>query len=368
MEDLAKLKTAMGLIATGLYEKERQKQEGEYFYSKRLMHGINMFHSLRYKYHPEGFDFSEIHEQKFIEKYAMRPVAEWFEGWKATETLQLEKQKFYLMDALVEDSGFETFHISEDCEDYIQYFEKDIIAGIEQRAVYDCLISLNQDEYVDLRKYFIEHPIASMENLRKLKLIYAENRIALQAVENAYELVRKDCYVCPRCGWTLQKEKVGMRCQSRACTKEEKYILGELQEISGDSGILRLRRGLMKYMAVPGKLELEIQNYCTKHKIRSVLWPHMDTYDIEISFSDGDIWAIDAKAVREPYFLREKIRQDGGFPKGNYQKGIYVVPDEFADEKKDYLDVINKELERMKATDIYCLRLRDLKKEIRKRG
>ena len=50
MEDLIKLKTAMDLIVTGLYEKERQKKKGEYFYSKRLIHGINLFQSLNYKY------------------------------------------------------------------------------------------------------------------------------------------------------------------------------------------------------------------------------------------------------------------------------------------------------------------------------
>ena len=38
-------------------EKERQKKKGEYFYSKRLIHGINLFQSLNYKYNPEGFDF-----------------------------------------------------------------------------------------------------------------------------------------------------------------------------------------------------------------------------------------------------------------------------------------------------------------------
>ena len=60
MEDLIKLKTAMDLIVTGLYEKERQKKKGEYFYSKRLIHGINLFQSLNYKYNPEGFDFGKM--------------------------------------------------------------------------------------------------------------------------------------------------------------------------------------------------------------------------------------------------------------------------------------------------------------------
>lgn len=124
MEDLIKLKTAMDLIVTGLYEKERQKKKGEYFYSKRLIHGINLFQSLNYKYNPEGFDFGKMHEQSFITEYAMRPVAEWFHGWKNKESLKLEDQSFYYMDALVGDSGFHTFHVNDNCEDYIEYVEK----------------------------------------------------------------------------------------------------------------------------------------------------------------------------------------------------------------------------------------------------
>lgn len=96
MEDLIKLKTALDLIVTGLYEKERQKKKGEYFYSKRLIHGINLFQSLNYKYNPEGFDFGKMHEQSFITEYAMRPVAEWFQGWKNKESLKLEDQSFII--------------------------------------------------------------------------------------------------------------------------------------------------------------------------------------------------------------------------------------------------------------------------------
>lgn len=367
MKDSVKLKTAMGLIITGLYEKERQKVDGEYHYSKRLMHGINIFQSLSYKYNRKNFDFSSLHEESFIKKYAMKPVNQWFECWEDMESLELEKQLFYYMDALVGDSGFNTFHVNDNCEDYIEYFEKDMIAGVEQRAVYDCLMSLNQKEYVQLRKYFIENPIVKPENLRKLKLAYSQNDMALQAIENAYEEINEDCYVCPKCGWTMQKEKIGMRCQSRSCT-ETKYVQDELYAISGNSGMLRLKRGVMKYISVPGKLEMEIHNYCEKRKVQNELWPDMDTYDIRIVCSNGEIWAIDAKAIRNPNFLREKIRQDQGFPKGNYTKGFYVIPDEYADERTDYLDIINRELFDIGDSKVRCIRVRDLKKEIRERS
>lgn len=367
MDDAAKLKTAMGLITTGLREKERGKKAEKYFYSKKLIHGINIFQSLNYKYNPEGFDFNELHEQAFLINYAMRPVDQWFEGWENTEALKLEEQPFYYLGALIGDSGFQTFHVNDDCEDYIEYFEKKLIEGIEQREVYDCLKVLSQEEYVVLRKYFIEHPIIRPQGLRMLKLDHTANEAALKAIENAYEEIFDDCYVCPRCGWTLYKEKVGMRCQSRTCI-EANYIPGELERIPAGAGMLRLKRGVMKYIAVPGKLELEIYNYCNKHNVRSELWPQMDTYDIRITFSNGEVWAIDAKAVKEPYFLKEKICEDGGFPNGDYTRGFYVIPDEYADARPDYLDIINRELEKRGQTKVRCIRERDLKKEIRARG
>ena len=271
------------------------------------------------------------------------------------------------MDALVGDSGFHTFHVNDNCEDYIEYVEKDVIAGIEQRAVYDCLKSLDQDAYVNLRKFLIEHPVIPAKDLRGLKLGYAQNSIALQAIENAYEEIQKDCFVCPRCGWTLQKEKIGMRCQSRTCS-EAVYIPGELKVISGNAGMLRLKRGVMKYIAVPGKLELEIYAYCEKHGVQSVLWPQMDRYDIEITFPDGTVWAIDAKAVKEPHFLKENVAREGGFPSGTYDRSFYVIPDEYAAARTDYRMIINQELARLGDRQTRCIRLYDLKKEIRERG
>lgn len=120
MSDLTRLKTAFNLIVIGLYEKERQKVEGKYYCSKKLMHGINIFQSLNYKYNPKGFDFNKMHEQGFIINYAMKPVSQWFQGWEDTDELDLLNQGFYYMDALVGDSGFNTFHVNDDCEDYIE--------------------------------------------------------------------------------------------------------------------------------------------------------------------------------------------------------------------------------------------------------
>lgn len=370
MDDLTRLKTAMQLITVGLCEKDRKKIKGEYFYSKRLIHGINIFQYLNYKYNQGNFDFSQLHEQRFITDYAMKPVREWFDGWKNTENLKLEGQEFYYMEELVGDIGSCMFYVNDCCEDYVQYYvEKDIIAGIEQRAVYDCLKLLEQDDYVYLRKYFIQHPIAGQGDLRRLKLRYSQNEMALQAIENTYEEIREDCYVCPKCGWTLKKEKSKMICQSRYCT-ESKPSQEELNlaKIERNDGKFRLKRGVMMYICTPGKLELEILKGCEKYKIKSSLWPELDKYDIEIVFDNGEIWAVDAKQVRNPYFLRSNIRNAGGFPEGNYQKALYVIPDEFKNEQTDYIKIIEAELEKIGKNNIYCVTLGELKEELKLKG
>lgn len=370
MDDLTRLKTAMELITVGLCEKDRKKIRGEYFYSKRLIHGINIFQYLNYKYNQENFDFNQLHEQKFITDYAMKPVRDWFEGWKNTENLKLEEQEFYYMEELVGDISSCMFYVNDCCEDYVQYYvEKDIIAGIEQRAVYDCLKLLEQDDYVYLRKYFIQHPIAEQGDLRRLKLRYSQNEMALQAIENAYEEIREDCYVCPKCGWTLKKEKSKMICQSRYCT-ESKPSQEELNlaKIERNDGKFRLKRGVMMYICTPGKLELEILKGCEKYKIKSSLWPELDKYDIEIVFDNGEIWAVDAKQVRNPYFLRSNIRNEGGFPEGNYQKALYVIPDEFKNEQTDYIKIIEAELKKIGKNNIYCVTLGELKETLKLKG
>ena len=83
---------------------------------------------------------------------------------------------------------------------------------------------------------------------------------------------------------------------------------------------------------------------------------------------EQNLQAIDAKEIREPQFLKENIIRDGGFPDGDYKRGFYVIPDAYADDRTDYLDIINRQLESMGNRNIRCIKLRDLKREIRERG
>ena len=117
----------------------------------------------------------------------------------------------------------------------------------------------------------------------------------------------------------------------------------------------------MRYFAQPGKLELEIVNFCEKKKIGWKLWPQMDRFDVEITFPDGEVWEIDAKAYRNPISLRSKIENDNGFPDGEYERGYIVVPTEFVRGDQQYTKIVNGVLDKLHQPNVRCITMNRLK-------
>ena len=107
---------------------------------------------------------------------------------------------------------------------------------------------------------------------------------------------------------------------------------------------------------------MEIVAFCKKNGIEYMLWPQMDRYDIEIKFSNGDVWEIDAKAVRNPKMLAVKIEKDGGFPIGDYEKGFFVIPTDYTKGKRNYTSIVNEVLKAQK--NVKCITFATLKKYI----
>ena len=95
------------------------------------------------------------------------------------------------------------------------------------------------------------------------------------------------------------------------------------------------------------------------------MWPYKDRFDIEIRFSDGEVWEIDAKAYHNALSLCSKIKQDGGFPSGSYKYGFYVVPTEYTRNKNNYTAVVNKAISGQ--PNVKCVTLAAIKKKINKK-
>ena len=360
------MRKTFALIAKGLVEKEAmlQNEPARYPYSKTLQHGINMFLAASRQTGCVQDVFRYADESSFLSHFATMPVADWFSEWNpdSVEKLALSEEPFYGYEAFAYQRAKNVYMPSSDCYEYLETQDSDILAGLDERVLYEKLIGLEQETYCKIRKFIIENPIISIEERRELSSELAGNRGAVDAFQFAYEEIVEDAYRCPCCGWTMMRGKYGYSCHSTHCTDTAPNLTDEMKLDASSGGLYRLKKGVMRYFAAPGKLELDIAKYCERKKLKCALWPYMDRYDVEICFSDGEIWEVDAKAYRNPLALRAKIQKDDGFPDGDYTKGFFVIPNEYTVNQRNYTRIINLALEHQK--NVKCVTLKSLKSEI----
>lgn len=363
--DAAFMRKTFALIAKGMIEKEQllQKEPTRYPYTKTLQHGINMFLAAS-QWTGCKMAAQYADETVFLSHFITKPIFEWFDGWQpeAINALNLQEEAFYAYGAFAFQRSGNMYTPSSDCYEFLETQDNDIIAGTDERILYEKMSVLDQETYCKVRRYIIENPIIALEDRREMSLDLADNPAARDAFQFAYEEITEDSYRCPQCGWTMVPGKYGYTCHSTHCTDTLPELTDEMKLDISVSDLYRLKKGVMRYFAAPGKLELEIVSFCEKKKLRWALWPQMDRYDVEIQFSDGEVWEIDAKAYRNPMALRTKIQNDNGFPEGEYSRGYFVIPSEYTVNQRNYTTIINRTLEKQK--NVKCVTLKSLKTEI----
>lgn len=367
--DAAFLRKTFALIAKGLIEKEQllQREPTRYPYSKTLQHGINMFLTASHQIGAVQDISPYADETSFLHHFISKPISEWFNEWDLNRinSLNLKEEPFYSYGSFAYQRSGNLYHPSSECYEYLDSQDNDIMDGTDERVLYEKIIVLGQETYCRLRRYIIEHPIISIEERRSMSLELSDNPDAMEAFQFAYEEIMEESYRCPCCGWTMTHGKYGYLCHSSHCTDTIPDLTDSMKlDVSG-GGLYRLKKGIMRYFAAPGKLELEIAAFCEKKKIHRVLWPHMDQFDVEIQFSDGEVWEVDAKSYRNPIALRTRIQNDNGFPEGDYARGYYVIPNEYTVDQKNYTRIINQALKDQK--NVTCVTWRTLKSEIIKK-
>lgn len=371
--DVILIRKAIALIARGLMEKEKmlQDQPNRYPHSKKLQHGINLFLYASLAWGGVGekvFEFAD--ESSFLYKYARIPVARWFDDWDhdVCRQLDLENQSFYGYDAFTYyRKSANRYTISEDCAVFLETQEVNIIEGTDEYALFECIIRLSQEDYCLIRRFIIEHPIMTIDERRDILIELAGNEVAKEAIAIAYEQFQDKGYRCPACGWTMTAGNYGLMCHSEYCARTTPVLNDELVLDGTMDTIFRLKKGIMRYFAQPGKLELEIVAFCEKKAIKWELWPQKDKYDVEVTFSDGTVWEIDAKAYRNPIALRSKIENDNGLPEGNYQRGFFVIPTDFTRGNRQYTKIVNKALDKLHQPNVKCITLQQLKEQINRK-
>ena len=253
--DTAFMRKTFALIAKGLIEKEQllQMEPTRYPYSKALQHGINMFLAAsQWAGSQAAVEYPD--EASFLAHFITRPIEEWFDTWEsgAVEQLHLQEEPFYAYDAFAYQKAGNVYVPSSDCYEFLETQDSDIMNGTDERILYEKIITLSQEDYCRVRRYIIEHPIITLEDRRTMSLELADDPMARDAFQFAYEEITEESYRCPQCGWTMMQGKYGYSCHSTHCTDTLPEFTAEMKLDISAGDLYRLKKGIMRYFATPG--------------------------------------------------------------------------------------------------------------------
>lgn len=363
---------AVFLIAVGLIEKDElyERSPHSYPYSSSFRHGLSIFAALCAQYAagnatciPNG-----LSESRFIRDYCTRGVEGWVEGWTQEAKAAVQQDDTHLVGALayVNDGIFVP---TDECLDLVLHAERDVVGAYQERKVYEFFRAGTQEQYVLGRKFLIEHPILSWDAFaaaRTGRCDFGQGSLSsndldwiAELLEMAYEEAPWETSVCPTCGWTMTKRDKQVRCSSPACCDPTPHF-ESLEKVP--RGYCRLLKGVMHYIASPGKVEMLVANKAAELGLPFELWPKKDACDVLITLPNGTRLAIDAKAYGSPRRLAEKIRGDRTADVVGANEVIYVVPDNAEAKHPGYCAICNRVLPRSKGYS--CCTFKDFAKRL----
>ena len=241
-------------------------------------------------------------------------------------------------------------------------------AEMDQERVYAALKKRHdQAAYVEGRKALIQTPAGPDGKLRKLKLP--------SSVADFYRPISHAAtydrwwFACPVCGWPMRitawhaaRAKTGSaRCFHRPhAAQGAAYhfkipsggkpptlvpaasppplppgnasvlftdVRGRIPEPVPVDGHKALARGVWRWTTVPGLVEVALYQALADRRLKPVLWPDLDAYDLYVEAGAGAgkaIFRIDLKDYSNPMLLARKVQADGGDAGGAHW---LVVPD-----------------------------------------
>ncbi len=348
--ELAQLRTrfieAVFLIAAGLRKREElfAANPRRYPYCNELRLGIQRFAALHAQYAAGSQTLLELldglSESSFIRTWCTRDLSTWIEQWTPAAREELGNLECLELGPFAEvDGGF--FNITEDCLEFLRLNGNGSTDDFHENRVYSMLRDAGQAAYVFGRKFLILHPTLSWEertaaahaNLVALEvdrldqgeMAHIDGTWVQELIDTAYERAPLGLKVCPVCGWTMSLHGLRPMCLDAHCTAHvdaEEYKT--LPDVPPNS--YRLRRGVMRFIAKPGILELQIARKVQALGLAFELWPHLDVCDILITLPDGHTIAVDAKDHRDIDRLVRSIELDNMREAMAASEAIYVVP------------------------------------------
>jgi hypothetical protein len=164
--------------------------------------------------------------------------------------------------------------------------EEDLMRRVFER----CETTASHEAYVAFRKQLILEPALSEKrllergNAKHLNELRAE-LIASYAPAPLEYRVGNEFVLCAACGNLLRPSDTGLHCDEPRCRANSADRQG--QRLPASEGVHWLRRGLRRFVAAPGRSELDLSEKLERLGLQVELWVALDRYDLRLTFADG---------------------------------------------------------------------------------
>ncbi len=237
---------------------------------------------------------------------------------------------------------------TEFCREYA--YEGDAELEACQRLMIEVLnqVKLNrsQSSYVTLRRYLIEHPVVTEEELHRLSYhpdlaLLGEQLLRLYEPVPTTTIDHKVVLTCGFCGWTLVRFNGRLRCGDDHCrVLTANFTQGtEVREEPVES-LQRVRRAIRRYVVAPGRYEISAVKQLNSIGFTVELWPNYDQYDLRIHVADNLVWGVDVKDWRFPHLLAKHLTPFEYRANAHWDRAFYVIPDIRVQETPSYITVL----------------------------
>lgn len=275
----------------------------------------------------------------FVSTWARTPLKDWGLPINCSNNEWLEE-------VLVEEDG----QISSFC---LEIKSDSNARGVFQKEIINDLMTKcqkNKQLYTDFRKFLIEHPTVAKGKLEQKKL--GKFSDVKEILKSCYELAPLSYqyqglfYKCNYCHGLMYLNKENkLLCENRWCKGNENKPQA-IEELPEGENLLWLKRDLRYFIHHPGLAELYLEKEISKMGLDIILYPDLDKYDLQITFPDQTIWAVDVKSWKLARELARNLIKDFDanaqkevipqIPDSRYDKSFFVFPDEITSSQKEY--------------------------------
>lgn len=263
------------------------------------------------------------------------------------------------------------------CLDWV-YDAPDVEAEITEQAYFakainTCREEQSPDAYTALRHFIITHPVLTTPEYIEVSLTPPGGFVFLGSlIHQAYQVAstawlhQGQYHCCIACGGLLyQTNEDSLVCENERCNQSRHKGLVD-QILSPDQEVWHLARGIRRSWHMPGLVEVKLADALKTSGIDVQLWPLFDTYDLLLTFSDGERWAIDVKDTTAPRLVALK---ETSFKAGEtWDRAFYAFPDDRKRSHPHYLDTFKRYCGAMKkGAKVEALFIGQLKTRIRRK-